>query len=731
MESLDPASTEPFRRRRQPLPERYYLEHFHELLTFVAAHYAAVLDGSAKTFINEFGELSLDEQSLYVRLTSRRGRVFRPSSLTYREIDDRAAALDGLLARGWLSAPTARHLDDILALLKRGEILAWLRRHVPGVGRSLRKADYVAMVREHCDHEQFVADVAAGQLVAQAHTDTVGFLAFLYFGDEAAGLSAFTMRDLGLIRARRPTDEYEPRFVDVDEAKSAYFFASTLSDVSCERASPATTTHPTAWPPAIGAAAARARDRLALYVGRTAERQGAEEMALAAYASGESGDCLTGRVRLLIAAGDRAGAERTVDAALADPRSDDEYAVAADLKARKFGGRRTSARTDFLRESAVIDADSALLGCPEQAVIRHFARHDIAAVRVENRLWRSLFGLVFWDTLHSAAAHSPFDALPAALADGTFAVRYADAVTAALKRCEDRAGLIRDVTRVAVAHFNTPNGVFRWRADTLERVVELIRCAPDGAAAHVLAAMARDFSGLRHGWPDLLVRRGSTLEFVEVKAEGDQLRRSQWQRLTLLQAAGFAVSVVRVRWTVDPAQTFVVVDVETTGGRGEHHRITEFGAVRVRGGQVVDRYQTLLHPQRAIPPTIARLTGITEAMVATAPTFADVADRIADFLDGAIFVAHNVAFDYRFVRQEFARLGRQFRAPKLCTCAGMRRFFPGHASYSLGALCAEYDIPLRQHHRALCDAQAAAELLFLINDRRAEILRSGSGDSAW
>jgi DNA polymerase-3 subunit epsilon len=89
-------------------------------------------------------------------------------------------------------------------------------------------------------------------------------------------------------------------------------------------------------------------------------------------------------------------------------------------------------------------------------------------------------------------------------------------------------------------------------------------------------------------------------------------------------------------------------------------------------------------------------------------------------MDNSIFVAHNVNFDYGFIAREYERLERRFRFPKLCTCAGMRRRFPGHRSYSLGNLCATYGIDLEDHHRALCDAKAAAHLLNLMNRKREE-----------
>jgi len=107
-------------------------------------------------------------------------------------------------------------------------------------------------------------------------------------------------------------------------------------------------------------------------------------------------------------------------------------------------------------------------------------------------------------------------------------------------------------------------------------------------------------------------------------------------------------------------------------------------------------------------------------MVADAPYFVDIADELEAFLNGAIFVAHNVEFDYGFIASEFKRIGRSFRLPKLCTCASMRKLYPGQRSYSLAELCRNFDIPLKRHHRALCDAEAAAELLLLVNEKRVQ-----------
>jgi DNA polymerase-3 subunit epsilon len=225
--------------------------------------------------------------------------------------------------------------------------------------------------------------------------------------------------------------------------------------------------------------------------------------------------------------------------------------------------------------------------------------------------------------------------------------------------------------------------------------------------------MSKDFENLRDGFPDVMVFDG-TLRFEEIKAPGDQLRRNQLVTIQRLQQAGFPVAVTTVKWVRDPQQPYVVVDIETTGGNNSYNRITEIGMVKLIAGVEIDRFQTLINPQRRIPANITRLTGISDDMVQDAPIFAEIADAVAQFTQDAVFVAHNVNFDYGFIKQEFARLERDFRRPKMCTVREMRRTYPGLPSYSLANLTRHFDIEMEQHHRALSDAKAAAQLLTLV-----------------
>lgn len=158
-------------------------------------------------------------------------------------------------------------------------------------------------------------------------------------------------------------------------------------------------------------------------------------------------------------------------------------------------------------------------------------------------------------------------------------------------------------------------------------------------------------------------------------------------------------------------QKFAIVDVETTGGRASRDKITEIGIVLHDGQQIIKTFESLLNPQTYIPQGIVRLTGITQEMVQDAPLFHEIAREIVEMTEGAIFVAHNVRFDYGFLRGEFSRLGYTYSRKQLCTVRMSRKAFPGLPSYSLENLIRHFGIKTDARHRALADAIATTDIL--------------------
>jgi DNA polymerase-3 subunit epsilon len=161
---------------------------------------------------------------------------------------------------------------------------------------------------------------------------------------------------------------------------------------------------------------------------------------------------------------------------------------------------------------------------------------------------------------------------------------------------------------------------------------------------------------------------------------------------------------------------FAIIDIETCGGKFEYKRgrITEICIVLHDGLTVTEVWTTLINPECLITPFYTNLTGITNDMVADAPKFHEVAKKIIELTEGRIFIAHNVGFDYGFIKQEFASLGYTYKRETLCTVRLSRKLLPGKFSYSLGKLCSSLGIENEARHRAEGDAVATAKLFDLL-----------------
>jgi DNA polymerase-3 subunit epsilon len=712
------------------LPVYYYHDHFTEMLSFVADVYAPVLDEPHRAFIATFAALSRDAQCLLIRMINRQGRIFRVAALRYAEIADARAALDELRACR-LVRPLAE--PDYAAFLhghaKPALVQAGRDAGLADIRTSWSKAK---LVDHFLNNVSFATahDHAGGRdCVALGDTEPVEFLLYLYFGKTEIDLKNFALRDLGIVRTNAHAG-LSARFTDAAEARAGFHYSRLLDRLEQK----SETVFRDAVAGVLGGPlcptdyAGDLRDKAAHATGLWFEKQNETALAIQLYCAGASAACHERLARLLYATGDKTGAEELLRRMIDDPASDDEFVFAGDFHARKFGGARTGACTSLLRAAVTVTVDDTWRGNPEAGVAGVLRRQGHSVYHAENTLWHGLFGLLFWDQLfESGQLHSGFDWIPQCLRNRTFMARFAGEIETRLAAVAGRAALPLLLRSVA-AQWGKPNGLFAWDHVDMDALRALLDACPAGVAA-ILRLMALDYQAMRDGFPDLMIEKGGVVAFVEVKAEGDAIRRNQLTRLRQLGNAGISAGITRADFRFDPEQDYVVVDIETTGSWSNGDRITEIGAVRVRNHEVVDEWHSLVNPQRAIPANITRLTGISNDMVRDAPLFSEIADSFLKFMADGIFVAHNVNFDYGFLSGEYGRLERRFRFPKLCTCAGMRRRYPGHRSYSLGNLCETYGIGLDEHHRALCDARAAAGLLNLINRRR-ELVAKREGMAA-
>ena len=162
---------------------------------------------------------------------------------------------------------------------------------------------------------------------------------------------------------------------------------------------------------------------------------------------------------------------------------------------------------------------------------------------------------------------------------------------------------------------------------------------------------------------------------------------------------------------------FTIIDIETTGNNSKNGKITEIAIYQHNGQRITDSFSTLINPEIDIPFFITKLTGIDNDMVKNAPKFFEVARKIVEMTAGRTFIAHNVHFDYSFIKEEFKRLGYTFNRKTLCTVQLSRKLLPGHRSYSLGNLCKDIGIEINGRHRATGDAYATVKLFEILIEK--------------
>lgn len=706
----------------------------------------SLLSDEDNFFIQDFMELTKSQQCLIVRFINRKSEFIKHESYHYDEIDNIQENLDFLYSRGWFKPIDSKSIACFIKHLTKDEIIQLIDQLNESYFTSNNKITYKKSQSKNkfieCllseSSEENICKTHVSQKYWQGNFEKhIKYFLYLYFDNFDATLNQFSMRDLGVMRTRNQQAQVMARFADIESAKSTFKVHSQFNEVSEELALlKCNTLHKYLPINTLHAFIVHQLDNLVNPIGTKALELNAKLRFLLACELLNL-DPVAGIALLKAIITDTAQekwvreaykfgltkeVETELERIIESPLSEDLLAFAEDFLARKFYKKRTSVLTDMLRKnSQTLLVDEIHKGTVEQAVITYYNQKGCQAFRTENEIWRSLFGLYFWHeiyTLEGLGLSNEFDHVPASLKTNQFYKLASQQIETRLATTICKNKLIQQLSHSAAKHYGQKNIVFKWRNNLLEHLILLINHSKLDTLLSLLKAMTQDWSRLSDGFPDIMLIDNQKLRFEEIKSEGDQLRRNQLLSIQKLQSLGFDVRITNVKWTVDPLQTYAVVDIETTGGSAQQHRITEVGIVKVIGGKVVDEWQSLINPQRRIPHKITALTGINNGMVADSPLFAEVANDIDAFTKGCVFVAHNVNFDYGFIKEEFNRIERHYRRPKLCTVREMRKHFKGLASYSLANLTKHFGIDMQCHHRAMSDAVAAAELLNMINEKR-------------
>ena len=701
--------------RKKELPEGYYLSHFQVLVDFYSKNYGFGFSSRIDTFLSKYNSLSEMEKRLIIRLANLKSNFHKPNEVTYSDIPNTKKVFESITSVNFLSPLKEEHTVDLIENLNKDSLMEVLEENSIPCKKSWKKEKLLSLSMKI--DKNVLCQWANKYYLTESFVFEIELLRFLYFGHYSRDLSLFSLRDLGI----RKTSEFEitesTLFDSYNVAEEEYIYAKMYKDLKKKSVPWITNTYgdqKNLLPPKIDFYKSGIYfNRLLLELSRIDKFTKETINNFLSLASGHPARMK--RARLLYKDNQKDLSRESVIDIIDSPTCDEEFLEAQDFLNLKFGEQKKSQLSILLDKAKVLKLDDSYRSRVEKGVISALKNDKTDLFFAENNLWIGLFSILFWDELFQGM-NNEFERVPRMLVIGTFYEKNKCTLiekTNNLFSKETRFRIIKTFTE----NYGKKNNLFRWRKNILEKLLKIIDAKPSGLP-NFLLEMAKNYTKFKSGFPDLISISDNEFKLIEVKGEGDVLRRNQLAILSKLESYGFSVEVLKVEFIFDPNQTYVVVDVETTGGRAHDHRVIEIGAVKIRNFEIIDEFSTLIDPERSIPPFITRLTGITQNCVIDAPKFSEIAQDFLDFCEGSIFAAHNVSFDYSFIRAEFQRLNRRFQFPRFCTCARARTYLKGPKSYGLASICEYFGIELNNHHRALCDARAAGSILMLINEKR-------------
>ena len=546
--------------RRRLLPEGYYVENFLRVLAEVRGRDADLLGAEEVGFAEAFGGLTEGAQRLYVRLLSRRGPLFRVDLLGYSEIPRMEEAAAELVAAGLADDAPEVAVEGLLGLLRRGELAGLASELGLRLAGTVRKGEMV----EACAGERVGREFRRRfGVVRLLRTEVVLVYRLLFFGNLRQDFSEFVLLDLGVVRYEAYSLDRELRLFPsrdaLEDALAIRGVEGLVEDLLGRGDLEAVLRL------AEGAAedgwhetARRRVDRVLNRVARELERAGREEDALRLYAAATLPPARERRARVLAKLGLEAAALELAEEIAGDPRDESEAVFAP-----RFAHRLRRRRGEPLRGPRRVARPTRELLLTRDArrtieaqVVDFLEAEGRQAFFAENWLWRTLFGLAFWDVVFApvvGAFQHPFQSAPLDLRTAEFRRARQELIDRRLEELRADASPGAALLELWEAKQGTASSLVSW-GEVVRPGLELALARLDGARlAWVADRMSRDMRRYDRGFPDLFVAREEApgFELWEVKGPGDQLRPEQSGWIDHLNAGGLPTWIVRVRWRRD------------------------------------------------------------------------------------------------------------------------------------------------------------------------------------
>lgn len=562
------------------LPPKYYLEYFQYLLDFVQKKYQHILNETEQKFLSEFDSLTEDEKCLFIRFSNRSGSFFRTEKLKYAEIENIPAVLNSLISKGFVESLATKHLPqayEVLDVFNKSELIflaKMLNLETKGKA-SLKKEEVLDWLLEVGNWEEIhfllnekdFSEIHEVQhsVVKVCFEEEVQLLKFLFFGTRHGDMSEFVTRDLGFQSYEKYDEDkmvayFETRqevedklkvslaredFFLMQEAKIEYLeiFNWFMDWTENHRKELSEIAIPTF-------------ERFTLKVAAYLERLKALDEALITFRLTDQSPSRERQVRILDKLKNKEEAKALCELILAEPQNADEHFFAEDylnrLEAQLQKKKSKKAVTQQLHGSESISIDLIWKRQVEMGVIDYYERHGKKATFTENHLWRSLFGLLFWDIIFDTdtlAIHHPLQRSPSDLFKPTFFEKRKEKMEERLQMLDDIDTTTIYVHNIFFEKYGITNPLVDWYGGLFPLILTVLEKLSSEQISLVMLEMARNLRENIRGFPDLMMWSDGEYCFVEVKSPTDSLSNQQlyWQRF--FEKINVNSKVLRVEWS--------------------------------------------------------------------------------------------------------------------------------------------------------------------------------------
>ena len=561
------------------LPPKYYLTYFQYLIDFVKKKYQHILNETEQQFLSDFEALTEDEKCLFIRFCNRTGSFFRTEKLKYAEIENIAESLNGLIDKGFVAPLSENHLTEaanVLDIFSKSELIELAKiLNLETRGKaSLKKDEVLDWLLAVGNWEDMIyllnsEDYAnihglPHSLVRVLKETEVQMLKFLFFGSRHGDMTEFVTRDLGFQSYEKFDEDkmvayFQTRQEVEDKLKVSLaredFYLMQQADIEIldiyNWFMDWTATHRNELSEIALPTYGTFSLRVALYL----EKKKALDEALTIFRLTEESPSRERQVRILDKQKNREEAKALCELILAEPQNATEQFFAEDyvnrLEAILLKKKSKKAVTQQLHNSDSITIAATWKRQVEFGVINYYQERGMKAEFTENHLWRSLFGLLFWDIIFdtdSLAIHHPLQRSPSDLFKPTFFEKRKEKMEERLKMLEDEDATVIYMNRIFFEKFGLTNPLVEWYGGLFPLILTLLERLSPEQITLITLEMAKNLRQNLRGFPDLFIWDDAEYSFIEVKSPTDSLSNQQLFWLRFFESINVRSKVLRVEW---------------------------------------------------------------------------------------------------------------------------------------------------------------------------------------